>query len=371
MQRSGARQSLQIDCPQGHLPEDFVPRNDIGGQNDKRGKCVSHENMIKYVYKEYMRYSRYLLSLLLVPVLLFTAKSYAKTISDDNIAQVPQKVQPFVLEEKRPDGNTIEVSGTSGSRKLSEIVDDLDIILYPEDKLSVFPDLYMEMGGKITLLRAPKINVLDGKKKTLYRSWAGNVEDFLTEKNIILGADDKISPALETELKDATEIKINRVAKTTVIDKKLIDFKIINKDDPDLKYGKTRVDTGSKGEKELKYMVTRIDGEEVSRVLLDSNITKQVKDEIHYTGTKVTVISSVRGRVTMTPVSGYVVSSTYPRGTIIRISTNGVSIIEKVNATWGTASPPAGVIMDLAPSFLSRLKCPSHGCSSVLVEEIE
>lgn len=318
-----------------------------------------------------MNFKRYALTLFLVPVLFFSAKSYAQNITSDTLDEAPKAVLPFVLEDVGQDGGVIEVSGTSRFQKLVDIINDLDVTLYPEDKVSVFPDLYMQMGGKITLTRAPKINLTDGKKKALYRSWSGTVQELLAEKNIAFGADDKVSPALDSSIRDGSEIIINRVAKTTITENEDIAFKILNKDDPNLAYGKTRIQAGSKGSKELEYLVTRVDGDEVSRVLLESNIVTPAKDEIHFTGTKVTVISSVRGRATMTPVSGYIVSARYPKGTLIRISANGVSMIVTVTATWGTASPPDGIIMDLAPNFLVKLKCPSSGCSNLLEEEIQ
>jgi len=319
-----------------------------------------------------MNFKRYALTLFLVPVLFFSARSYAQNISSDTTATHP--VLPFEINIIEPSGTTTSVSGSSSSQKLADIIDDLDVILYSEDKISVFPDLYMQMGGRITLQRAPKINLTDGKKKTLYRSWAGTVQDLLSQKKIELGADDTVVPGLETVLVDGDSIKINRVAKTTVIDKQEIAFKIIKKDDPNLKYGKTRTEVGEKGQKELTYMVTRIDGEEVSRVLLNSAVTKQAKDEIHYTGTKVVVLSSVSGKATIGPNFCNIVSASYPKGTLVRITnlSGRASLIDTVDCTWGTASAPDGVVLDLSRSNLTKLKWNGLGKGpSVLVEEIE
>jgi hypothetical protein len=199
------------------------------------------------------------------------------------------------------------------------------------------------------------------------------VAELFKEKNIELGADDKVNPSLESQIFNESQITITRVAITNVVELKPIDLQIQEKEDPNLNYGKKRVEAGARGEKKLTYRVRREDGEEVSRTLLTTEITKQPVTQINYTGTKVTVLSSVSGRATMTPVSGYVVSPNYRRGTLIRITnkSNGMKLFATVNATWGTASPPDGVVLDLAPTFLSQLKCPSHGCSSVLVEEIK
>jgi uncharacterized protein YabE (DUF348 family) len=272
-----------------------------------------------------------------------------------------------------PDGRTFEHSGIDESLSPRDIIIGLSLTLYPEDRVSAFPDPELGIGSTIRLERAPVIKLRDGKKDLILRSWATTAGELLAEKNIELGADDKANFRSDSRIFDGSELTIIRVAVTTVVETEKIDFKIIQRDDPNLSYGKRRIELGEKGERRLTYQVRREDGEEVSRILLLSEIIKEPKSQINYTGTKVTVLSSVSGRATMTPVSTYVVSPNYPRGTVIRITNriNGKRIIATVNATWGTASPPSGVVLDLAPKFLSELGCSSYGCSSVLVEEIK
>lgn len=299
----------------------------------------------------------------------YTLKSSAAEISGQPIVNN----YPYQIIEIKPLGGEVKFNGVSSNIDPVKIIPDLNVPYYPEDKISTLPDPKVGIGGIITINRAPVIKIKDGKKIKDVRSWVKTVGELLSEKNIELGTDDKISPTIDTQITDGSNIVITRVAITTLIETKPIDFQIQNKDDPNLDYGKKRVEAGEKGEKKLTYRVTREDGEEVGRVLLDSQVVKQPKTQINFTGTKVTVLSSVSGRATMTPVSGYVVSPNYRRGILIRITNkaNGISIFQTVNATWGSASPPDGVVLDLAPSFLAQLKCPSHGCSSVLVEEIK
>lgn len=231
---------------------------------------------------------------LAVLILLASAGIVYKTKADYNL-NVPEQsnARAYLVEVISPNGQILSNEGLSGANKLNQIVNDLEINLNPEDKVSIFPDLYLQMGGKITVRRAPIINLTDGKKKTLYRSWAGTVADLLAEKNIELGKDDKINPALDTAVSDGMDIKINRVAKTTVIDKKVIDFQIIKKSDPTVEKGNNRVETaGVKGSKDLTFEVTRIDGEEVSRRLISTNITQQPVNEVLVIGTKVVIYGS-------------------------------------------------------------------------------
>lgn len=242
-----------------------------------------------------MRFKRYLLTLLLVPVLLFSVKSYASNKIEENYTPTEKPLRPFFVEVVNPDGSIVDYRGESRKMRLSDIVSDLDVIYYPEDRLSIFPDIYMEMGGKITLKRAPVVNLKDGKKKFVYRSWAGTVGELLTEKKIELGADDKITPSLESGIKEGSDIQINRVAITTIIETKDIDFITTKKNDPDLDEGKTRIEQkGVKGKKDYYYLVTRQDGEEVSRKLTDTKVTLEPVTEIIMIGTKPVITVACR-----------------------------------------------------------------------------
>ncbi len=240
-----------------------------------------------------MKLNRYLLTLLIIPTLFLTARVYAKNISSDIQSHAERPARAFLILDKNQNGQVIEITGQSREKKLPQIVDDMDVMLYPEDKVRVFPDLYMEMGGKITIERAPKITLIDGKKKSILRSWSVTVGDLFEEKNIELGQDDKVSLALDDAIGEGAEIKINRVAKTVIVEKKEIEYSTIKKSDPNLEKGNQRVEiAGSNGLKDVSYLVTRIDGEEVSRQLVKTDIIKEAVNEVIIVGAKVVIYGS-------------------------------------------------------------------------------
>ena len=310
-------------------------------------------------------------ALVLVSLTVFGFFISSKGLASGDITTPTIVNFPYKIIEIKSLGVQSESVGTSAAIVPEKIITDLGLPYWPEDKVNAFPDPKMGIGSVVTINRAPAIAIKDGKKETVYRSWAKTVGELLAEKNIELGVDDKIDVSVSANVSDGEKITITRVAITTMTETKSIDFQIQNKDDSNLDYGKKRVVVGEKGEKKLTYRVRREDGEEVERTLLNTEITKEPKTEIHYTGTKVTVLSSVRGRATRTNISNYVVSVNYPKGTLVRITASGVSIMKTVNATWGSAIPPAGVVLDLSQSFLSQLKCSNDGCPNVLVEEIK
>jgi len=298
-------------------------------------------------------------------------KSNAK---EANSYQLSAVSFPYQISEIKPSGQQETYSGISSDIDPIKIIPDLGVPYYPEDKVSTFPDPKLGFGSTIKIERAPVISVKDGKRSKQYRSWVDTVEELFSEKGIEIGTDDKVSVSLSAQIFDGSTISITRVAITNIVDTKPIDFTVQEKEDPNLDYGKKRVDAGVKGEKKLTYRVTREDGEEVSRVLLTTEITKQPKTQINYTGTKVTVLSSVRGTATIGPKQCSIVSANYRAGTLVRItnSANGVKVFGTVDCTWGTATAPPGIVLDLSMSVLSSLKWNGLGKGpNVLVEEIK
>ncbi len=152
---------------------------------------------------------------------------------------------------------------------------------YLEDHVTAFPDPSFGIGGVIIVERALPITVIDGKKSSTERTWQGTVGDLLTEKNIDLGNDDKISPALATPLTPATTIKITRVARTNVTETSPVSFTTITQLDYTQFVGnQTIVQPGIDGQVQKTYLVIRQDGEQISKTLISTVTTKPTQNQI-------------------------------------------------------------------------------------------
>ena len=229
------------------------------------------------------------LKLLLAGIVLpvgFTSFLGSATLDKNDVAI--EKIQPYVIEIHPADGSVVQtISGTSKSTDPFTIAKELGANPDVKDKFKAFPDIRMGIGSQITIYRAPKYTIIDGRKATTYRSWSSTVSELLDEQNIELADDDKITPAISTTISDSAEIKITRVAITHISKKQPVDFKIVKKEDKNLDKGKTRIDqAGVKGEKTLTYEIRREDGVEVSRKLTKTETTTAPIDQILIIGTK-------------------------------------------------------------------------------------
>lgn len=225
-------------------------------------------------------------SLVLVSIIVFgvstTKNSFAES---DSLSLSPN--YPYKIVEVQPSGETGDFSGESSNFDPRKVVADLGLTVYPEDRVSAFPDPKIGIGSVINLERAPVIKLRDGKKELELRSWVTTAGELLAEKGIELGLDDKTNFRSDSRIYDGIELSIIRVAITKVVESEAINFKTIKKEDPKLDKGKTRVETaGVKGERELTYQVTREDGVEVSRVLVGNEVVKEPVNQVEYYGTK-------------------------------------------------------------------------------------
>lgn len=195
---------------------------------------------------------------------------------------------------------------------LEKMLKNDSLIIYPEDRITVFPNPNWGIGGQIIIKRANQVIINDaGKEKTL-RTWAKTVDEVLRENKIAIGQSDIISPAADQSLADLmtrsenretlaresqsssvpilAKIIITRVSLTELKEYEEINYKTITREDANLERGIIKTEQeGKKGQKELFYEVRRENGVEVSRKFLSSQIIKEPQEKIIIKGTKVVV----------------------------------------------------------------------------------
>lgn len=167
---------------------------------------------------------------------------------------------------------------------------------YPQDHIQAFPDLANGIGSVVTVTRAMPITVVDGTKTYQLRTWATTVKDLLTEQNILLGDQDKITPALTATLAPNQTITITRVAITQLTQTGPIAFTVTKQNDNTINKGITKVKlAGVTGVMSYLYQVRRENGVEVARTLLSQNVVSAPVTEIDLIGTKPVITVACAG----------------------------------------------------------------------------
>ena len=214
------------------------------------------------------------------------------------------------------------------SDTVNEIFSGKGIVLGDKDEVSVDTASNIFDGMQVFIKRAFTVNIeTDGETKKAYLAH-GTVADALAKAGIELGEDDIVFPALDTELKGFTEIKITRVKYETVIEEETVEYEteIIKSDDMYVDESEI-VTPGVNGKKQVFYVEKYVDGELNETVFSKEVVTKKPVKEIKKVGTK-SRETLVAYKNTDAPISELKVPSD------VELDKNGVPVnyTKKVNA---------------------------------------
>jgi len=243
------------------------------------------------------------------------------------------------------------------------------VVVYPEDIVSVFPDPSLNLGSRIVINRAYKIIVNDGGQQQDYRTWQKDVAGFLSEKGIQVGSDDIMNVGLNQVISDNLNLQIIRVAQNEVTETISIPYQTIKKNDPDLLLGKTETEqAGQEGIREKRYKIRRENGQITEKTPLEDKLVKNPQDKIVRIGTKILILSSQEGISSWW--NGVTASVKYRKGTLIKVTNkeNGKSVTTRVGG-WGP-QPSTGRILDLERSAFAQIADLGEGVINVFIEEV-
>lgn len=181
---------------------------------------------------------------------------------------------------------------------VSDVLEENDIQMIPQDKISVNMTEKLKDGMNIKISRAKAIVINADGNDTVILTTAPDVKSVLEEAQIKLGEIDKVSPGLDSEIIGNTTIAVTRVEEKIVKQEMKMDFANDVRKSDDLDKGLVRVvKKGSSGLKELSIKVIFENGKEVKREIAEEKVLKEPVNGIIEEGSRTTFVSS-RGQVT-------------------------------------------------------------------------
>lgn len=180
---------------------------------------------------------------------------------------------------------TTEVVMVGGT--VADLLEQEGITLAENQKVDHELDEYLTDGMEIKIVNQSGVEIqCDGETITKAVE-AETVGDALAECGITLGADDRVTPAVEEEIADGMQIVVNRVTFENVVETETIKYETTYENDSSLAKGKEKTSkSGENGEKEVTYKVTYVDGTEESREAVDEKVTKEPVNAVVKKGTK-------------------------------------------------------------------------------------
>lgn len=171
---------------------------------------------------------------------------------------------------------------------IDEFLDEQHIKYCEDDYISRPVSTFIYDGISFKLKHATDFKVTaDGKTKN-YKTLCRTVGDALKDCKIKVGDADIVTPGLDTEIGDGLKVVIQRVTTSQETVEEDVDFNTIEKDDPSMEEGKSKVETeGSKGRDKVTYEITYIDGVESERKEISRETVTAAVDKVILNGTKI------------------------------------------------------------------------------------
>lgn len=139
--------------------------------------------------------------------------------------------------------------------------------------------------GRSELTTSSITLTVDGESRTVVTS-ATDVRTALQQIGVVLGADDVVTPGLDSEISDGSEIVIGKPETKIVTVTETDKFETVRKKSDSVAKGTTVVtQKGSDGEAVTTYSVETINGKEVSRTVVTQSVTTKPTDQIVIVGT--------------------------------------------------------------------------------------
>lgn len=171
---------------------------------------------------------------------------------------------------------------------VGDLLAELNIALGESDTISINEGDALRDGDSVIIKRGRRVTLeVDGEVKAL-NATEKRVAGVIDAEGITLYANDIVSPALDSIVKEGDQIKVVRVTykdyeKQTVS----IPYNVVKVNDETMSKGETYVkQEGADGVKELSYATTYHDGVVVGRGVVNENIVTPAIDKIVVVGTK-------------------------------------------------------------------------------------
>lgn len=260
----------------------------------------------------------------------------------------------------------------SHSQTVNDFLSEQQVSLTADDYLFPPKENDVTSGMEIMIKRALPVSIaVDGQDMEL-KTFSKTVEQVIGEAGVTLSHLDKVEPNKHTSLEKDLEIRITRINVEEVTKQEVVEFEVVEKDDPKLKWRKKRVDQdGENGAKEVTYKITYTNGKQSSMVKLASTVTKKPVNKIVANGTKIEVGKVTRGGGTWYAYTGTMACASleHPKGTWLRVTNtaSGKQVIVQVNDSGPYGK---GRIIDLDKVAFQKIADLGAGVVNVKVEEI-
>lgn len=144
-------------------------------------------------------------------------------------------------------------------------------------------------GLKLAVSTQKPVRLKMGEKVVKLTTAASTVAHLLAERGLNLAPEDRVRPSLDSYLTADLTVVLDRVTVRTATRTEAVEFKTVQKKNPSLWKGESRVQVaGKKGQARSTYRITEVNGKTETRVLLSQTMLREPISQVVEIGTKTT-----------------------------------------------------------------------------------
>jgi uncharacterized protein YabE (DUF348 family) len=258
---------------------------------------------------------------------------------------------------------TLTVDGTTRRvvthrSTVSGLLKDQRVQLAAKDEVLPALEAKLQKQGKVTVYRAVDILIKSDGQLQPFTTAKPTVKAALADAGVTLGKVDRVEPDLASPVAAGMKIIVHRVQQRTVVEKIVIPFPVLRRQDADLEKGKVKVvRVGQKGVKERAYSIIVEDGKQIKKALISEKVAKDPVPQLVAVGTKkvVRTLTTSRGATYRYNEMRSMVATAYDPGPASNPHGNGTTYLG-LKAGYGIVAVDPRVI-----PLRSRLYIPGYG----------
>ncbi|WP_258000442.1 G5 and 3D domain-containing protein [Bacillus sp. Marseille-P3661] len=200
----------------------------------------------------------------------------------------------------------------STAKTVGEFVKEQQIVLGEHDKISPSIDTELNQTTEIIVEAAFPVVLKTAKEEKEVWTTSTTVADLLKQQEITLSGLDRVEPESNSQVTENMIINVVRVEKVTDVVEVPIDYAVVTRKDTSLTTGTEKViEKGQKGLEEHRYEVILENGVEVSRTLIGKEKVRDSKDKVVAVGVKPAQPQIARSSDVISTKEFYVTSTAY------------------------------------------------------------
>lgn len=162
------------------------------------------------------------------------------------------------------------------------------VTLYLGDDVQPALGSRVQDGLRVIIRRSRPVLVTADRRTVQTRTRGKTVGDALVELGVVVTGNDRVTPALDTAVRDNILIKVVRVLEIVEVEREAIPFASELVADPEMEIDNQRlVQQGQVGERRKRFKVTLVDGQQISHLLMDDWVASEPITRVVAYGTKI------------------------------------------------------------------------------------